>query len=135
MFAFGRLVGSLVVKSACTCVGEDHPGPTNRVGRNAPEIDALEAQVATRRGTSIGEASQSAQMAPYNAGYVWDNSTAVIHDASITTVRSAHPNLLPLCCSVLMSWASVQSLPRWYLSTSGVSSYNHPADGVRWRDI
>ena len=35
--------------SACTCPGEPHPGPQNRdgtyVGRSAPEIDVLEAQV------------------------------------------------------------------------------------------
>ncbi len=30
--------------SACTCPGEDHPGPNVRVSRSAPEIDALEAQ-------------------------------------------------------------------------------------------
>jgi hypothetical protein len=28
--------------SACTCAGEDHPGPVNTKGRGAPEIDAIE---------------------------------------------------------------------------------------------
>lgn len=28
--------------SACTCKGEDHPGPVNTKGRGAPEIDAIE---------------------------------------------------------------------------------------------
>jgi hypothetical protein len=28
--------------SACTCSGEDHPGPVNTKGRGAPEIDAIE---------------------------------------------------------------------------------------------
>lgn len=32
---------------SCTCPGEDHPGPNNTVGRSAPEIDVLEAQVRT----------------------------------------------------------------------------------------
>lgn len=31
--------------SACTCQGEDHPGPNVGVGRSAPEIDIIEAQV------------------------------------------------------------------------------------------
>lgn len=31
--------------SACTCAGEDHPGPSHDVGRNAAEIDIIEAQV------------------------------------------------------------------------------------------
>ena len=26
------------------CPGDDHPGPNNKVGRGAPEIDILEAQ-------------------------------------------------------------------------------------------
>ncbi len=37
--------------SACTCPGEDHPGPSNSKGRGVPEIDILEAQV-SRRETS-----------------------------------------------------------------------------------
>lgn len=28
--------------SACTCKGEDHPGPVVTKGRGAPEIDAIE---------------------------------------------------------------------------------------------
>lgn len=31
--------------SACTCRGEDHPGPNVGVGRGAPELDLLEASV------------------------------------------------------------------------------------------
>ncbi|WFD30275.1 hypothetical protein MSPP1_001292 [Malassezia sp. CBS 17886] len=51
--------------SACTCPGEDHPGPFVNgafTGRAAPEIDVFEAQ------TSNGKVgvSQSLQMAPYN---------------------------------------------------------------------
>ncbi|KDN44552.1 glycoside hydrolase family 16 protein [Tilletiaria anomala UBC 951] len=55
--------------SACTCSGEDHPGPKlsdgSYRGRSAPEIDIFEAQV------SEGEmkVSQSAQFAPFNAYY------------------------------------------------------------------
>lgn len=51
--------------SACTCKGEDHPGPNPRVGRGAPEIDIIEAQNSNVRGRMQGEVSQSAQIAPY----------------------------------------------------------------------
>ena len=51
--------------SRCTCNGESHPGPKHAdgtyVGRSAPEIDVLEAQMG---GTPLtGEVSQSAQWA------------------------------------------------------------------------
>ncbi|BGP16403.1 hypothetical protein JCM10213v2_004405 [Rhodosporidiobolus nylandii] len=58
--------------SACTCEGEDHPGPNVRVGRGAPEIDVTEQQV-DWRGT--GSTSQSIQFAPMDAAYGWKNST------------------------------------------------------------
>lgn len=45
--------------SACTCSGDDHPGPKNSVGRSAPEIDILEAQVDYH---GYGTASQSVQI-------------------------------------------------------------------------
>lgn len=61
--------------SACTCPGEDHPGPNVNVGRGAPEIDAIEAQVDYRL---IGSASQSIQIAPMDAGYLWKNTTPYI---------------------------------------------------------
>uniref|UniRef100_A0A8H7XY82 GH16 domain-containing protein n=1 Tax=Psilocybe cubensis TaxID=181762 RepID=A0A8H7XY82_PSICU len=51
--------------SRCTCDGESHPGPKHEdgtyVGRSAPEIDVLEAQVGGTPPT--GEVSQSAQWA------------------------------------------------------------------------
>lgn len=61
--------------SACTCPGEDHPGPNNRVGRGGAEIDINEAQVDYR---GIGSTSQSIQMAPIDAGYLWGNTTPFI---------------------------------------------------------
>lgn len=45
--------------SACTCPGDPHPGPSNDVGRSAPEIDILEAQVDYR---GYGTGSQSVQI-------------------------------------------------------------------------
>ena len=58
--------------SACTCHGEDHPGPwlekENRYrGRAAPEIDVFEGQAGDK-----ATMSQSLQMAPYNWLYEID---------------------------------------------------------------
>ncbi|KAJ7768363.1 glycoside hydrolase family 16 protein [Mycena metata] len=63
--------------SRCTCPGESHPGPIHEdktyVGRSAPEIDVFEAQIADNLGG--GAVSQSGQWAPFNAGYVWPNTS------------------------------------------------------------
>ncbi|KDN50357.1 glycoside hydrolase family 16 protein [Tilletiaria anomala UBC 951] len=61
--------------SACTCAGEDHPGPSHDVGRASPEIDILEAQ----NTHSIGEASQSLQTAPFDPDYAWDETAATFY--------------------------------------------------------
>ena len=58
--------------SACTCPGQPHPGPNVNVGRGAPEIDILEAQVDWR---GYGTASQSIQIAPFDYRWQWDNMT------------------------------------------------------------
>ncbi|CAL1695574.1 unnamed protein product [Somion occarium] len=63
--------------SRCTCPGESHPGPVHAdgsyVGRAAPEIDIFEAQIT---GTPLtGQVSQSCQWAPFNAEYIWFNSS------------------------------------------------------------
>ncbi|KAI0321949.1 beta-glucan synthesis-associated [Amylostereum chailletii] len=71
--------------SRCTCPGESHPGPVHKdgsyVGRAAPEIDLFEAQIDVPASapagstTQAGEVSQSAQWAPFDAGYVWNNNS------------------------------------------------------------
>ncbi|TFK55574.1 glycoside hydrolase family 16 protein [Heliocybe sulcata] len=78
--------------SRCTCPGESHPGPKHSdgtfVGRAAPEIDIFEAQIT---GTPLSsQVSQSAQWAPFNAGYLWDNTTdnEVIADPNISILNS-----------------------------------------------
>ncbi|SJX63299.1 related to KRE6-glucan synthase subunit [Sporisorium reilianum f. sp. reilianum] len=65
--------------SACTCPGEDHPGPNHSVGRSSPEIDVFEVQVQNGH----GEASQSFQIAPFDANYTWNQSPSVatLHSA------------------------------------------------------
>lgn len=60
-------------RSACTCPGGDHPGPSVSKGRGAPEIDVLEAQK-NKLGDG-GKVSQSAQFAPFSHDYWYDNST------------------------------------------------------------
>ncbi|GAA6025255.1 hypothetical protein JCM11491_006154 [Sporobolomyces phaffii] len=64
--------------SACTCSADasEHPGPNVRTGRGAPEIDALEGQIAPNG--IQGSASQSIQVAPFTAGYLWKNETPYI---------------------------------------------------------
>jgi beta-glucanase (GH16 family) len=62
--------------SSCTCKGEDHPGPNPSVGRGAPEVDVIEAQIDTRR--RLGEMSQSAQVAPFDYNYQFDNSSEAV---------------------------------------------------------
>jgi len=63
--------------SACTCPGEPHPGPVHSNGtylaRSSPEIDMFEAQIDFETGG--GAVSQSAQFAPFNGYYRWDNAT------------------------------------------------------------
>lgn len=68
--------------SACTCPGEDHPGPRVGVGRSAPEIDMFETQV----NGGHGAASQSFQIAPFDANYTWSQApdVAMLHSSATT---------------------------------------------------
>ncbi|KAG0151339.1 hypothetical protein CROQUDRAFT_36918 [Cronartium quercuum f. sp. fusiforme G11] len=75
--------------SSCTCANEDHPGPNVNVGRGSPEIDIIEAQVtAVKGGTNIGQASQSAQFAPFDDNYNWKVAGAKINNATISKANS-----------------------------------------------
>lgn len=71
--------------SSCTCPGQAHPGPIHPdgtfVGRSAPEIDVFEAIVEE----GVGKVSLSAQWAPMNAAYKWNNDSEhmIIHDENI----------------------------------------------------
>lgn len=68
----------------CTCQGESHPNPG--VGRGAPEIDAIEAEVDTTIG--VGVASQLMQIAPYDIWYMPDYDFIAIHNKSVTTMNT-----------------------------------------------
>jgi beta-glucanase (GH16 family) len=80
--------------SRCTCANENHPGPVHEdgtyVGRSAPEIDIFEAQMQDEEGELKGAVSQSAQWAPFNKEYVWDNSSTNLNivDPTISTFNT-----------------------------------------------
>lgn len=81
-----RLTFSSCARSACTCPGGDHPGPSTSTGRGAPEIDVLEAEK-DKVATTGQVASQSAQFAPFTQDYDYGNSTAAewqIWNAALT---------------------------------------------------
>lgn len=79
--------------SRCSCPGNggSHPGPMHSdgsfVGRSAPEIDIIEAQVSDQQ----GEASQSGQFAPFDPEYQWTQrlgDTYSIVDPQLTKLNS-----------------------------------------------
>ena len=74
--------------SACTCPGEDHPGPDVTKGRSAPEIDLIEAQI--RLDLQHGDVSQSFQVAPFDDFYQFENSStnALLHDPDMSQFNS-----------------------------------------------
>ncbi|QRW00570.1 glycoside hydrolase family 16 protein [Ceratobasidium sp. AG-Ba] len=85
--------------SACTCPGSDHPGPDVSRGRGAPEIDILEAQINTWR--RHGEVSQSLQVAPFNYGYYFANSTpaTVLYNDQMTALNTYRGGPYQQCIS------------------------------------
>ncbi|KAG8976162.1 hypothetical protein FRC05_004411 [Tulasnella sp. 425] len=92
--------------SACTCGDDaDHPGPRNKdgtyVGRNVPEIDIFEAQ--TSKQTGLGQVSQSAQFAPFDMYYYWNNGTdaVMIYDTSLTSQNAFSGNTYQEAASVV----------------------------------
>lgn len=71
--------------SACTCPGDDHPGPAasdgTYPGRSAPEIDVFEAQVGTNtEGEDVMQVSQSGQWAPFNQYYAVTNTSGPAYE-------------------------------------------------------
>ncbi|KAG8980166.1 hypothetical protein FRB90_007787 [Tulasnella sp. 427] len=72
--------------SACTCPGSDHPGPNVGVGRGAPEIDIIEAE--TNLETWRCHASQSMQLAPYDADWEWNTDVSTVYNSTGTEFNS-----------------------------------------------
>ncbi|OBZ77829.1 Beta-glucan synthesis-associated protein KRE6 [Grifola frondosa] len=89
--------------SACTCPGEDHPGPDVTKGRGAPEIDILEAE--RNKTSGVGQVvSQSAQFAPFTHDYIYGNTTQDewwIRDPSITRANSYKGSAIQQAVSAL----------------------------------
>lgn len=75
---------------SCTCSGGDHPGPNVKVGRSAPEIDCIEAQIQSHDGSYKSYSSQSLQTAPFDVDYFWGNTSdvAIIYNTSETTINT-----------------------------------------------
>ncbi|KAL8762184.1 MAG: hypothetical protein Q9184_001781 [Pyrenodesmia sp. 2 TL-2023] len=75
---------------ACTCDGEDHPSPGK--SRSAPEIDVIEASVATLGppgSTNMnGVVSQSCQIAPFDIFYQPNTDFMEIYDHAVTELNS-----------------------------------------------
>ncbi|KAL0572857.1 hypothetical protein V5O48_009106 [Marasmius crinis-equi] len=78
--------------SACTCPNADHPGPWGKFdgstteryrGRGAPEIDIIEIQHNDNGGPG-NVASQSAQFAPFTAGWEFDKTGYTIYNTTRT---------------------------------------------------
>ncbi|EGW31666.1 uncharacterized protein SPAPADRAFT_62281 [Spathaspora passalidarum NRRL Y-27907] len=75
--------------NACTCPGESHPNPG--VGRGAPEIDVIEAEMSsdpTGKKPNLGVASQSLQLAPFDIWYIPDYEFLEIYNKSVTTMNT-----------------------------------------------
>ncbi|KAL9936383.1 hypothetical protein V8E36_004451 [Tilletia maclaganii] len=90
---------------ACTCPGESHPGPNRRVTRTAPEIDALEAQIQYVNGRLDAYASQSFQLAPFDAKYEWSRGGSDrpyhVYNEETTRINSYLGKPLQECASGL----------------------------------
>ncbi|KAK6459931.1 beta-glucan synthesis-associated, partial [Scheffersomyces coipomensis] len=75
--------------NSCTCPGQSHPNPG--VGRGAPEIDAIEAEISTDPAgikPNLGVASQSVQLAPMDIWYIPDYDFVEIYNSSVTTMNT-----------------------------------------------
>lgn len=75
---------------ACTCEDQGHPGPNRFVGRSAPEIDCIEAQIQVHNGERQSFSSQSLQTAPFDVDYFWGNTSAdiTIYNDSETVINT-----------------------------------------------
>ncbi len=103
--------------SACTCPGEDHPGPDVTKGRGAPEIDIFEAEH-NKQGDG-GVISQSAQFAPFSHDYVYSNDTAQewnVYNPSISRANNYKYVFTSLPNALLMTYDRGSAVSVAYLS-------------------
>ncbi|EEH42350.2 uncharacterized protein PADG_07170 [Paracoccidioides brasiliensis Pb18] len=74
---------------ACTCKGEDHPNPGK--SRSAPEIDVIEASVHAldpKLPSTIGDVSQSVQVAPFDVWYMPNFEFYELYNPSISSINN-----------------------------------------------
>ncbi|PGG99996.1 hypothetical protein GX51_06012, partial [Blastomyces parvus] len=74
---------------ACTCRGEDHPTPGK--SRSAPEIDVIEGsahQLNPKVPSTVGDVSQSVQVAPFDVCHNKFLEFYELYDPRITTINS-----------------------------------------------
>jgi len=109
--------------SRCTCADDDtHPGPKHQdgtwVGRSAPEIDVFEAAVSQQ---DVGRVSQSAQWAPFDPNYDWQNTTdnTIINNPQLTTLNGFRGGVFQESSSALTVTDQVS-----YTQSPGQGSYN-----------
>ncbi|ORY27881.1 beta-glucan synthesis-associated protein-domain-containing protein [Naematelia encephala] len=113
--------------SACTCKGEDHPGPDVSKGRAAPELDIIEAQL--NIDIPKGQVSQSYQVAPYDDYYLWNNATSnfVIYDSDLTAWNTYKGGFYQQAVSGLTYIDNdVYQLTNGDFNTYGVEYYTDP---------
>ena len=121
--------------SACSCPGSDHPGPSTSVGRGVPEIDIFEAQINVT--TFQGSVSQSAQIAPYDIGYNYTDTSPIttIYNSQLTHFNSYKGGTLQEAVS------AVTTVDSQFYGGDGYAPYgfeywsnqNNPQDGyITW---
>ncbi|KLJ08370.1 hypothetical protein EMPG_16201 [Blastomyces silverae] len=74
---------------ACTCKGEDHPTPGK--SRSAPEIDVIEGSahdLNPKIPSTVGDVSQSVQVAPFDVWYMPNFEFYELYDPRITAINS-----------------------------------------------
>ncbi|PGH29245.1 hypothetical protein GX50_08008 [[Emmonsia] crescens] len=73
---------------SCTCKGEDHPTPGK--SRSAPEIDVIEGSAHNLDPTipsTVGDVSQSAQVAPFDVWYMPNFEFYELYDPRVTSIN------------------------------------------------
>ncbi|KAL8283741.1 hypothetical protein RQP46_005536 [Phenoliferia psychrophenolica] len=123
--------------SACTCSGGDHPGPNTRTGRGSPEIDIIEAQVAYIKRAYTGSVSQSAQFAPYDASYEFNNATpaTTVYDSDNTYINTYKGGVYQQAVSaVTLTDQTSYELSGKKFSTYGWEAFPDPSNGyITWQ--
>ncbi|KAM0755637.1 glycoside hydrolase family 16 protein [Meredithblackwellia eburnea MCA 4105] len=124
--------------SACTCAGEEHPGPNPSVGRGAPEIDVLEAGIGYRNGANEGAVSQSAQFAPFDAQYLFNDQApaTTVYDAVETQMNSYKGGVYQEATSAFtyVPTTAYEGVANPTYSTFGWEAWPDPANGfITWQ--